>query len=142
MKMMFGAAAAALMYVGLSQAALAQSAAPSTCPPVPAAPAVPDGATAKAGAMTLASRAFTTWSTAAKAALECQRAAVEALKSNTNVATYLDAATKLKALQDSPEVKNYSDQVAAYNEAATKANAASEAWAASADAYNAKTKKN
>jgi hypothetical protein len=140
MKMAYVAAAAFMC--ALSGSALTSSAfAQAACPAMPAAPAVPDGTTAKAGEMTLASRKFTEWSAAAKASLDCDRAAIEALKSGPNVAAWTDAVAKLKAVQDSPEVKAYSEKVNAYNESANKANTSSTAWQGAVDAYNARGKK-
>jgi hypothetical protein len=140
MKMVHVAAAAFMVAMSgsaQSSAAFAQAA----CSAIPAPPAVPDGATAKQGEMTLANRKFTEWSTAAKASLECERAAVETMKSNANVAAYTDAVAKLKATQDSADVKAYTEKVNAYNDGANKANQISEQWKVAVDAYNARQKK-
>jgi hypothetical protein len=129
--------AAAVCAFAFSSAAFAQSA----CPAIPAAPAVPDGATAKASEMTAANKAFTTWSTAAKASLDCEKASVEASKSSPNVSAYLAAVAKIKEVQDSAEVKAYSDRVAAFNKVASEANVTSEAWTKAVETYNSKGKK-
>jgi hypothetical protein len=141
MKMVHVAAAAfmfALSGSALTSTAFAQAA---SCPVLPAPPAVPDGATAKQGEMTLANRKFTEWSTAAKASLECERSGVESMKSNANVASYMDAVAKLKATQDTADVKTYTEKVNAYNDNANKANQISEQWKTAVDAYNARQKK-
>lgn len=134
MKVVIAAAVCAFAFSG---AAFAQSA----CPAMPAAPAVPDGATAKASDMAASNKAFTAWSVAAKASLDCEKASVEAAKANPNVATYLDSVAKIKAVQDTPEVKAYSDRVAAFNKVAGDANVVSDAWTKAVEVYNNKGKK-
>jgi hypothetical protein len=63
------------------------------------------------------------------------------MKAKPDIAAWSDAVAKLKAVQDSPDVKAYSEKVNAYNESANKANAASTSWQAAVDAYNARQKK-
>jgi hypothetical protein len=134
MKVVIAAAVCAFAFSG---AAFAQSA----CPVMPPAPAVPDGATAKASEMAAANKQFTTWSTAAKASLDCEKASVEASKSNPSVSAYLAAVAKIKEVQDSAEVKAYSDRVAAFNKVASDANVVSDAWTKAVEVYNSKGKK-
>jgi hypothetical protein len=53
---------------------------PSRCGEMPAAPAVPDGATADRKAMTAATEAYKAWGTAATAALDCRKKEIEELR--------------------------------------------------------------
>lgn len=139
MKMMHVAAAAFMVLSGsaLTSSAFAQAA----CAAMPPAPTVPDGAVAKQGEMTLANRKFTEWSTSVKTTLDCERAAVDAMKSNPNVVGYTEAVAKLKATQDTPDVKAYTEKVASYNGLANEANKVSEQWKAAVETYNGRQKK-
>lgn len=53
---------------------------PSRCGELPAAPAVPDGATADRKTMTAAAEAYKAWGTAATAALDCRKKEIEELR--------------------------------------------------------------
>lgn len=78
--------ALALLFTAIAVApALAQNqsaaapAASSRCGDVPAAPAIPDGATANRGAMNTAREAYEAWAGQAQTVLSCRRAEVEEL---------------------------------------------------------------
>ena len=138
MKFAIGAALAAIALVSVSAGAAQAQAA---CPAAPAAqPALPDGTTAKLADMRKGDKAFQDWFAGTKANMDCERAGIEALKAGPDVTAYNDAVAKLKAVQDSPAVKEYQAKVDAYNVKAGQINTYQETWKASTDAFNAKQK--
>lgn len=137
MKMVLGATAAALVVLGAAPA-FAQAAA---CPAAPPAPALPDGATAKPSDMQKADKVYNEWRTKANATVECENAALTALRAQPNVAKYVEASAALKAVQDTPEVKDYFAKQDAYKTRMDPIFAAVENWKKSVDAFNAKTAK-
>jgi hypothetical protein len=137
MKSVLAALAAACAF-GFGGVAFAQAAGAAVCPAAPTPPTLPDGATAKGAEMNAGNKAYNTWAVAAKARLDCVRKGIETLETNTNVAQYVEAVAKLKAVQDTPEVKDYGAKVSAYNAEAEKMNAISESWKKSGETYNAR----
>jgi hypothetical protein len=78
MKLVLGAAAAAVLFLG--GAAMAQTTTPlppSNCPTVGAEPSLPEGTTANQDAITSADQAYQTWASATSARLQCLRAEKE-----------------------------------------------------------------
>lgn len=90
MKLLIGAAAAALLFAG---SAMAQTAtptpplAPSTCGAAPTAPTLPDGAHATSAQMDAGNAAYDTWAHAMQANVQCRRAEAEALRAQADART-------------------------------------------------------
>lgn len=80
MKVLIGAAAAALLFCGAAVAqettapAASVQVAPSRCGELPATPSLPDGGAASADNMQVAMASFTSWEAAYRGVLECRRA--------------------------------------------------------------------
>src|SRR5882757_5677584 len=135
MKLVIGAAFAALAL--MATPAFAQAA--SVCPAMPPAPTLPDGSTASNKDMQTGVKAYNDWAPKAKSHLECDRKEIEGMAASPKVATYIDAVTKLKEVGDSPEVVAYKARVEGFNGDVTRLNALGETWQKSGDTYNART---
>ncbi|MGE3303836.1 MAG: hypothetical protein AB7M12_12065 [Hyphomonadaceae bacterium] len=140
MKIALGAALAAL---ALAAAAPTLAHAQAACPALPAAaPAIPDGATAKQKDMTAAGKAMSAWVTKVNAHSDCERKKIEAERAaNPTLAQYFDLQTKLKAIQDAPEVKAHLAKVDSFNTEMAGPAATAEKWEAATKVYNARIKK-
>lgn len=134
MKMVLGATAVALVMFGAAPA-FAQA---TACPAAPPSPTLPDGATAKPAEMQKGDKAYTVWVTTANAVIACEKANLATLEAQPNVAKYIEAAKALKAVQDTPEVKDYFTKVDAINAKTAPMSKVSETWGKSVEAFNAK----
>ena len=89
MKLLIGAAAAALLLTGT---AMAQTATPTTlpassCGAAPTVPTLPDGATATNAQIEAGNNAYNTWAQAMQANVQCRRAEAEALRAQADART-------------------------------------------------------
>ncbi len=129
MKVVVGAVAALMM---LAATAAAQTPPPATpaaapppasrCPAVPAAPTLPDGASANARAMDQGNTTYQTWGTSLQTVLECRRGEVTELRAAAEAALAHAAA-----------------RVAEYNAGAAELNTVTTAWQADVTEFNART---
>lgn len=135
MKLALAAAAATLAMAFGATAASAQ-----TCPAVPAtAPAIPDPATAKAKDMNAAAKQLDTYVKAANAYGECERKKIEAERTaNPKVAQYFEGIEKVKAVENTPEVKAHLANVKSFNDTMTSAKTLVDNWNAAQAAFKAK----
>lgn len=115
MKLLIGAAAAALLFAGAAMAQTATPTAPlppSSCGPVPTAPTLPDGANATSAQMDSGNSAYNTWAQAMQANVQCRRAEAEAIRAQADART---AEYNGYAQQLNQTVSSWQAEVAEYN---------------------------
>lgn len=119
MKVLIGAAVAALLFAGsaVAQTTTAPTLAPSRCGEAPVAPQLPDGAHATSAQMTAGNAAYDTWAHAMQANVQCRRAEAEELRAQADARTneYNGFAGALNQT-----VANWQAEVAEYNARGTQ----------------------
>lgn len=114
MKVLIGAAVAALLFAGTAaaQTATAPTLAPSRCGEVPAAPTLPDGAHATSAQMATGNTTYDTWAHAMQANVQCRRTEAEELRAQADART---SEYNGYAAQLNQTVANWQAEVAEYN---------------------------
>ncbi len=115
MRIVLGAAVAALLIATPASAQTETGAAETACAAVAAAPSLPDGATATYEQMEEANAAYNSWFESNRTALECRRAEVEAVQAR------------------------YQSLRTAYNAGVEQVNATRTSWEAEVTEFNARS---
>jgi hypothetical protein len=114
MRVFIGAALAAFLVAAPAAAQTDASARlPTRCDAMPAAPEVPDGASANQQAMTAAQERITAWSTAANAVIACRNAEMDAWKAQYDAT---GAAYRAEAETAAALLTNWSAEINEFNE--------------------------
>lgn len=113
MKLLIGAAAAALLFAGTATAHTATPPLPpSRCGAPPTAPTLPDGATASSAQVEAGNTAYNTWAPLMQANVQCRRAEAEEMRAQADARTteYNGLASQLTTT-----VSSWQAEVAEYN---------------------------